>query len=75
MLDGIQVSVINPGGFKGGSNHWTVCSDDLTMYEEPVSGVGRQLNDQVAALELQTQQIALVPVGWVARGQNAVGAV
>jgi hypothetical protein len=51
MLDGVQVGVISPGGTKGGSQPWTIRSDDLTVYEKPILGVGRQLDDQVAALE------------------------
>jgi hypothetical protein len=75
MLDGVQVGAISPGGTKGGSNHWTVCSDDLTVYEQPILGVGRQFDEEIAALEPQIRQIALIPAGWVARGQKAVVAV
>ena len=75
MLDGVQLGVISPGGTKGGSNHWTVCSDNLAVYEQPILGVSRQFDDEIAALEPQIRQIALVQRGWVARGQKAVVAV
>jgi hypothetical protein len=63
MLDRVQESAISPGGTKGGSNHWTVCSHDLIVYEQPVLGVGRQFDDEISAVEPQIRQVALVPVG------------